>query len=97
MLDTDPATTPETPICRNAVERLEKVWKANQCIALTIHGGERWEIRDVATFRLLWQLVDRLESIDQIRAGLNSVQRGKALPVDEVFDSLRKKRAVRPI
>jgi hypothetical protein len=77
-------------VCCTA-DSLQKVWDSEHSVSISVNGCAASVIRDADTFRALLALVERLEAIDKIRAGLDSARNGTALPVDEVFDSLRRK------
>lgn len=87
MLETKPATTDTNAPC--SVERIEEIWNGDHAVSVSINGSPPWIIRDTDTLHALLQLVDRLESIEKIRVGLESVERGHTLPLDDVFLKLR--------
>ena len=72
-----------------STEQLELLWKASGVLTISVEGGLRWELRDSESVAVFLQLVERLESIDAIREGLNSVDEGQSRPLTEVFTALR--------
>jgi predicted transcriptional regulator len=52
-------------------------------------------IKDARAYQLLWELVDRIETIEAVREGLEQVEEGRALPLEELDRRLRKKHGIR--
>jgi hypothetical protein len=40
---------------------------------------------------MLWELVDRLETIEAVREGLQQMERGEGRPAEEFFEEMRQK------
>jgi hypothetical protein len=78
------------------LNEIDRIWKADHCITISIGDGPIFcrEIRDEASAQLLMQLVERLETIDCIQAGLTSASRGDCRPMSDVFQELREKHGV---
>ena len=45
----------------------------------------------MTSLRLLVKLVDRLDTIEAIREGIASIDRGEGRPAEEVFEEIRQK------
>jgi predicted transcriptional regulator len=52
-------------------------------------------IKDARAYQLLWELVDRIEAIEAVREGLEQVEEGRTLPLEELDRRLRKKHGIR--
>jgi hypothetical protein len=59
-------------------------------VVLTINGKAELVVQDAASYQRLFDLAERLETIQAVEDGLASVNRGKGRPMDEVFDALEK-------
>ena len=73
----------------NALRRMKA---AGDPVLLTIDGGARFTVRDATSYQRLIDLVDRLETIDGIRAGLDDLKAGRMQPLDEAFEQIRRER-----
>jgi predicted transcriptional regulator len=52
-------------------------------------------IKDARAYQLLWELVDRIETIEAVREGLQQIEQGRTLPLEEVDRRLRNKHGIR--
>ena len=43
---------------------------------------------------MLWELIDRIETIEAVREGLQQMERGEGRPLEEVDRRLRKKHGI---
>lgn len=59
-------------------------------IVLTVNGKAELVVRDVASYQKLLEIVERLETIEGIRAGLEEMYAGKGRPASEFFDELER-------
>ena len=57
---------------------------------LTINGKAELVVQDAASYQRLFDLAERLETIQAVKEGLTSVDRGEGSPMDDVFDALDK-------
>jgi hypothetical protein len=76
---------------RSVLLLLEQLREDGQPIVLKINNQAELVVRDEASFNRLCELVDRLETIDGIQRGLESMNRGEGRPVEEFFEELRQK------
>ena len=79
--------TPE----RGTADHIRRMEAEGRPVALTVDGGSELVVRDATSYRLLWELVDRLEAIAGIRRGLDEAGRGEAVPLEELDRRLRRK------
>ncbi len=59
-------------------------------IVLTINGKAELVVQDARSYQKLLDLAERLETIQAVKEGLASVERGEGRPMDEAFDELEK-------
>ena len=57
---------------------------------LTVNGKAEIVVQDAKSYQRLLDLAERLETIEAVKEGLASVERGEGRPMDEVFDALEK-------
>jgi len=79
---------PLTDFKRNTGDFLAQLKQTGQPVVLTINGKAELVVQDVASYQKLIDLAERLETIQAVKAGLASVDRGEGRPMDEVFDAL---------
>ena len=58
---------------------------------LTVNGKAEIVVQDAKAYQRLLDLAERLETIEAVREGLASIDRGEGRPMDDVFDDLEKK------
>jgi hypothetical protein len=73
---------------------LRELKEAGVPVILTINGEAELVVADATSYQLLLELVDRLETIEAIREGIASVDRGEGLPVEEVFEEIQRKHGI---
>jgi hypothetical protein len=65
-------------------------WReAGEPITVTICGKVDLVVHDETSFEQLLDLVDRIETIEGIRVGLEEMKAGKGRPAEELFEELR--------
>ena len=80
------------PTTAHYVDRLER---EAQPVTLRIDDRPPLVIKDARAYQLLWELVDRIETIEAVREGLQQVEEGRTLPLEELDRRLRKKHGIR--
>jgi PHD/YefM family antitoxin component YafN of YafNO toxin-antitoxin module len=79
-----------TDFQRHAKEHIERLKETGRPEVLTVNGKAEIVIQDAAAYQKLLDMVDRLEAIEGIQKGLESMQRGEGKPAQEVFTQMRK-------
>jgi len=51
-------------------------------------------IKDERGYQMLWELIERIETIEAVREGLKQVEQGRTLPLEELDRRLRKKHGI---
>ncbi len=81
---------PLTDFKRKTSEFLRQLKETGNPVVLTINGKAELVVQDAASYQRLFDLAERLETIQAVKEGLASVDRGEGRPLDEVFDALEK-------
>jgi PHD/YefM family antitoxin component YafN of YafNO toxin-antitoxin module len=79
-----------TDFQRHAKEHIERLKETGRPEVLTVNGKAEIVVQDAAAYQKLLDLVDRLEAIEGIQKGLESMNRGEGKPAQEVFTQMRK-------
>ena len=80
-----------TDFQRHAKEHIERLKETGRPEVLTVNGKAEIVVQDAAAYQKLLELVDRLEAVEGIQKGLESMNRGEGQPAQEAFTRLRKK------
>jgi prevent-host-death family protein len=82
---------PLTDFKRRTPEFLRQLKESGHPLVLTVNGKAEIVVQDAKSYQRLLDLAERLETIDAVKEGLASIDKGKGKPMDEVFDALEKK------
>jgi prevent-host-death family protein len=80
-----------TDFQRNTKEHIQRLKETGRPEVLTVNGKAEIVVQDAASYQKLLELIDRVEAIEGIQKGLESMQRGEGKPAQDVFTRLRKK------
>ena len=89
-MDLDRDIHPLTDFKRNTAEFLHQLRETGEPVVLTINGKAEIVVQDAKSYQRLHDLAERLETIQAVREGLASADRGEGRPMDSVFDALEK-------
>ncbi len=81
---------PLTDFKRNTSEFLRQLKETGNPVVLTINGKAELVVQDAASYQRLFDLAERLETIQAVKEGIASANRGEGKPMDDVFDALEK-------
>jgi prevent-host-death family protein len=81
---------PLTDFKRNTPEFLRQLKETGNPVVLTINGKAELVVQDAASYQRLFDLAERLETIQAVNESLASADRGEGRPMDDVFDALEK-------
>ena len=81
---------PLTDFKRNTSEFLRQLKESGNPVVLTINGKAELVVQDAASYQRLFDLAERLETIQAVKEGIASVDRGEGTPMDDAFDALEK-------
>ena len=93
MLKVKRATPPAEPAA-SVAQYVDEMTAAGRSITLRIDDRPPLVVQDERARQLLWQLVDRIETIEAVREGLEQVRQGRTMPLEELDQQLRKKHGV---
>lgn len=79
---------PLTDFKRNTSDFLRQLKETGEPVVLTINGKAELVVQDAASYQ---RFMDRIATIQAVREGLVSINRGEGRPMDEVFDDLMRK------
>ena len=76
---------------RNTKTILKRLKKTGRPQVLTVNGKAEVVVQDAVSYQKILEILDRLEAIEGIKKGLDSMQRGKGRPAEEVLKRLADK------
>jgi prevent-host-death family protein len=79
-----------TDFKRKTPEFLRRLKETGHPLVLTINGKAELVVQDAASYQRPFELAERLETIQAVKEGLASADRGEGRPIDDVFDGLEK-------
>lgn len=80
-----------TAFKRNTAEYVKKIKKSGIPLVLTVRGKAELVVQDAESYQRMLMALDRVETIEMVREGLESVRRGKTMSLDQ-FDKETRKR-----
>jgi prevent-host-death family protein len=81
---------PLTDFKRNTTEFLRQLKETGNPVVLTINGKAESVVQNAASYQRLFDLAERLETIQAVKESLASAERGEGTPMDDMFDVLEK-------
>jgi prevent-host-death family protein len=81
---------PLTDFKRNTSDFLRQLKETGNPVVLTINGKAELVVQDAASYQRLFDLAERLETIQAVKEGIASADRGEGRPMDEAFDALER-------
>jgi hypothetical protein len=78
----------DDPTTAQYVDRMEREGRP---ITLVVDDRPPLTVNDERAYQMLWELIERIETIEAVREGLKQMERGEGRPLEEVFEDLRKK------
>jgi prevent-host-death family protein len=76
---------------RKTPEFIEQLEKTGAPVVLTINGRAKLVVQDAESYQRMLELLDRAETIEAIREGLESVRQGRTMSLEQLDKELRKK------
>jgi prevent-host-death family protein len=80
-----------TAFKRNTTEYVKKIKKSGNPLVLTVNGKAEIVVQDAESYQRMLEVLDRAETIEALREGLESVRRGKTMSLDRFDKEMRKK------
>ncbi|MCH7989741.1 MAG: prevent-host-death protein [Planctomycetes bacterium] len=91
MINDGKASGPATGQRRDVTTFVEKLLDNDEPIVLKINDKMEISVQGDDCRRLLLELIDRSETIEQVQKALESMKRGEGRPLSEVFEENRAK------
>jgi prevent-host-death family protein len=80
-----------TAFKRNTAEYVKKIKESGTPLVLTVNGKAEIVVQDAESYQRMLEVLDRAENIKAVREGLDSVRRGKTMPLDQFDKEIRKR------
>ena len=80
-----------TAFKRNTTEYMKKIKKSGNPLVLTVNGKAEIIVQDAESYQQMIELLDRAETIEAVREGLESVRQGKTMSLDQFDKEMRKR------
>ena len=80
-----------TAFKRNTTEYVKKIKKSGNPLVLTVNGKAEIVVQDAESYQRMLEVLDRAETIEALREGLESVRRGKTMSLDRFDKEMRKR------
>ncbi len=81
---------PLTDFKRKTSDFLRQLKETGNPLVLTINGKADLVVQDAASYQRLFDLAERLETIQAVKESIASADRGEGRPMDDTFDALEK-------
>lgn len=76
---------------RKTTEFIEQLEKTGKPVVLTINGRAKLVVQDAESYQRMLELLDRAETIEAIREGMEAVRQGKTMSVEQFDKEMQKK------
>jgi prevent-host-death family protein len=86
---------PLTDFKRHTTDFLTQLKATGQPLILTVNGKAEIVVQDAKSYQRLLDLAERLETIEAVKEGIASANRGEGRPMDELFDEMEKELRVK--
>jgi prevent-host-death family protein len=80
-----------TAFKRNTNEYVRKIKESGTPLVLTVNGKAEIVVQDAESYQRMLEVLDRAETIEALREGLESVRRGKTMSLDQFDKEMRKR------
>jgi prevent-host-death family protein len=80
-----------TAFKRNTNEYVKKIKKSGNPLVLTVNGKAELVVQDAESYQRMLEILDRAETIEAVREGLESVRQGRTVSLDDFDKEMRKK------
>jgi len=80
-----------TDFKRNTSDYIKQMKETQNPVVLTVNGKAELVVQDAESYQALLESIERIETIEGIRRGLEDMKAGRMRPAEEVFADLREK------
>lgn len=81
---------PLTDFKRKTSDFLRQLKETGSPLVLTINGKAELVVQDAASYQRLFDLAERLETIEAAKESIISADRGEGRPMDDALDAIEK-------
>ena len=85
---------PLTDFIRKAKEHVGLLKKSGRPTILTVNGKAEIVVQDAEAYQALMDQVDRAQTLEGIRVGLEQMNAGQGHPAEKVLDEIRRKHKI---
>ena len=82
---------PLTDFKRNTTDFVKQMKKTKRPVVLTVNGKAELVVQDAESYQQILDRLERLETVDAIRAGISAAMEGRVRPAREALEGLREK------
>lgn len=79
-----------TAFKRNTNEYVKKIKESGTPLVLTVNGKAEIVVQDAESYQRMLEVLDRAETIEAVREGLESVRQGRTMSLDQFDEEMRK-------
>jgi prevent-host-death family protein len=80
-----------TAFKRNTTQYVKKIKKSGNPLVLTVNGKAEIVVQDAESYQRMLELLDRAETIEAVREGLESARNGKTMSLEQFDKEMRKR------
>jgi predicted transcriptional regulator len=91
MLEVKKERPAEAPGERTTAQYVDRMEREGRPVTLRIDDRPPNVVEDARAYQMLWELVDRIETIAAVREGLEQAEEGRTMPLEELDRRLRSK------
>jgi predicted transcriptional regulator len=91
MLEVKKGRAPQAQADPTTAQYVDRMEREGRPIVLRVDDRPPLTIADERAYQMLWELIDRIETIEGVREGLAQMERGEGRPLEEVVEDIRKK------
>ena len=83
-----------TDFKRNTAKYLKKMKKTKGPVVLTVNGRAEIVVQDAKAYQDILERVERAETVNALRQGIDEFERGEGRPAREALEELRRKHGI---
>jgi hypothetical protein len=91
VIETDTPIASAGDLPNSPIRTLRRLCASGEPITLTVNGTATVEVTDAASRGALIEFLDRLETIAAVREGLQEIEGGKGLTLEEFREAVKRK------
>jgi prevent-host-death family protein len=80
-----------TAFKRNTSEYVRRIKESGSVLVLTVNGKAGLVVQDAESYQRMLELLERADTVEAVREGLESVRQGRTMPVDRFDKGMRKR------